>query len=216
MARRINEMEEVEKSFGLVRDTEKNEYIRMKEYSSKLVELLNLEKANARELEERSTSLAAECLDSVPVSRLNNVEEELRVTKANYSEINKRHYELQKTYNEYKLEKSHDESCLAVVREELHRTNAELNQERNEKGRVLEEHQKLRTYSEAREKEATDLKIAFHRGGDGEGREPGLKTDSSNSGGGSSRRSSTTNNSDGKGKGKSRVRSVDFSETSNI
>ena len=107
--------------------------------------------------------------------------------------------------------------------EELHRTNAELNSERTEKGRVLEEHSKLRSYSEAREKEATELKSAFHRGGNGNGMtdrgsyqgqrdSSSLKTDSSNS----SRRSSTTAPPDGNGKGKNRLRSVDFSDTRNI
>jgi hypothetical protein len=160
MARKLSEMEEVERSMSMLRESEKSEFVRLKEYSEKLLELLNREKANSRELEQRATALAAECLESVPASRLAAVSDELRHAKQTLTDVTRRHAQLQSLHADAAKAVEENERVLAIVRDELHRTNATLDDERHYKAALVDENSRLRTYSEAKEQEAAMLQAA--------------------------------------------------------
>ncbi|GMH73613.1 hypothetical protein TrLO_g5727 [Triparma laevis f. longispina] len=141
MARRINEMEEERLNLNRIRGVQSKELIRFKEYTTKLVGAINEERKKNKDLDERSQALAAECLESVPESKMQALNDELLHQKRLHVEMSKRYADLQGQFAEKEMGLRTNEEVLERVKEELDRTNSQLDSEREEVGR-------LRTLSE--------------------------------------------------------------------
>ncbi|GMH68760.1 hypothetical protein TL16_g05004 [Triparma laevis f. inornata] len=137
MARRINEMEEERLNLNRIRGVQSKELIRFKEYTTKLVGAINEERKKNKDLDERSQALAAECLESVPESKMQALNDELLHQKRLHVEMSKRYADLQGQFAEKEMGLRTNEEVLERVKEELDRTNSQLDSEREEVGRCL-------------------------------------------------------------------------------
>ncbi|GMH89941.1 hypothetical protein TrVE_jg7044 [Triparma verrucosa] len=154
MARRINEMEEERTNSSKVRINQERELKRYKDYTSKLVSALNDTRSQNKSLDARSQALAFECLSSVPESKMTALNEELLQQKKIHTDMTQRYADLQKMYAEKEVWSKTNEELVKTVKEELERTNMQLEGEREEVVR-------LRTLSEG--------------GGEGGGKKKGKK-----------------------------------------
>jgi chromosome segregation ATPase len=148
MARKVLELEEYSTNSKELRGKEREEFNNLKEYNAQLVELLNSEKKAAAELEEAHNAAAARLEGSVPLKRLTAMQEELKHSKKMHMDVIKKYGTLEAQYLEKEKALESERSILNVVREEVHRTNAELEDERRAKKGVEEEVVRLRTLSE--------------------------------------------------------------------
>ena len=100
------------------------------------------------ELEERHNRAAGELEGSVPLKRLQAMQEELKHSKRMHLEVVGKYSGLEEQFRAKEADLNSEREILIVVREEVHRTNAELEEERREKEGIKKENVRLRTLSE--------------------------------------------------------------------
>lgn len=145
MARKIKKMEDQRSSARVLSEGRDEELNRAKESEEMFSKLLDEERAKVSMLEERSQALAAECLESVPHSRVSSLNEELVHSRKIYTDLASRHAELQQELAEKNSVHGADASALDAVRDELVRKSNQLDSERKERVDVVHENQRLKS-----------------------------------------------------------------------
>ena len=158
LARRVKEGELREVRDKRERELRRSELSQLREMNSQMQANLKSSNENNHLLEERSQALAAECLESVPQSRLSALNEDLLHEKKMHTELARKHAELQSKLAEIERGREFDMELIDTVKAELDRTHKQLEGERMEIKR-------LRTESEMMAAEGKKKKSAKKKAG---------------------------------------------------
>ena len=150
MARKLLDLEEMEKRGKEVRGREREEFEALKVYNKELTELLDVERKGQQELEEEHKRVAGELESSVPLKRLLALQEELKHSKRMHGQVVKKYTGLEASYQEKVQHLREEQEVLLTVREEITRVNSDLSSD--DKKRKQEGRARLRTLSQHRER----------------------------------------------------------------